>query len=125
MFSVYGISGQLFRGSMEQLRQIGGVGALARTHAVQAVGRDGHDPADDAAGLLPHHAVKAVATDEPHRSALAAYSETQNAPRQRHPLSTVADVMSPQVITLTDQASVLQAWQILSAKGVGQAPLCS
>jgi CBS-domain-containing membrane protein len=31
--------------------------------------------------------------------------------------------MSQQVITLTDTATVLQAWQILSAKSVGQAPV--
>ena len=45
MFSVYGVAGQLFRGSMEQLRQIKGVGAIARSNAIQALGRDGRDPA--------------------------------------------------------------------------------
>ena len=45
MFSVYGTSGRLFRGSMEQLRQVGGVAALARARSVAAVGQDGRDAA--------------------------------------------------------------------------------
>lgn len=123
MFSVYGTSGQLFNGSMEQLRQVGGVGALARTHGVRAVGRDGRDAADEAADTFAGLKKLTGSADESPRSPLAAYTETLNAPKQRHPLSTVKDLMSPRVITLSDQASVMQAWQILSEKGVGQAPV--
>lgn len=100
MFSVYGTSGQLFRGSMEQLRQVGGVGALARSRRAQPVARD-----------------------EVHRDALTAYAQTQTPDRQRHPLSTVADVMGRQIMTLPSSATVLQAWHFLAEKGVGQAPV--
>lgn len=41
----------------------------------------------------------------------------------RRPLSTVRDVMSQSIITLRDSATVLQAWQVLCEKGVGQAPV--
>ena len=44
MFFVYGIGGRVFRGSTEQLRQIGGVNAITRSRAIQAIGRDGSDP---------------------------------------------------------------------------------
>ena len=37
MFSVYGKSGLMFRGSMEELRKIGPTSALARTRRVAAV----------------------------------------------------------------------------------------
>ena len=47
MFFVYGTSGQLFRGSMEQLRQIPGVGSPARSRRVDAVARDGRDVAEE------------------------------------------------------------------------------
>ena len=40
MFSVYGKSGLMFRGSMEELRKIGPTSALARTRRVAAVGRE-------------------------------------------------------------------------------------
>jgi len=121
MFSVYGTSGQLFRGSLEQLRQVGGVGSLARTHSVQAVGRDGRDVADEPANLLFLRPKLIAPKDELHRDALAAYSQTEAHPR--HPLSTVADLMSHQVIVVPGSATVLEAWHVLTAKALGQAPV--
>jgi CBS-domain-containing membrane protein len=38
-------------------------------------------------------------------------------------LSTVADLMSRQIITLSSSATVLQAWHLLADKAVGQAPV--
>ena len=122
MFSIYGVAGQLFRGSLEQLRQVGGVAAIARSNAIQAVGRDGRDPADEAP--FATLAQPAAPSDEAHRSALAAYAESQKAvPQQRHPLKLVDALMSRAVITLTDTASVQQAWRMLAEHGVGQAPV--
>lgn len=127
MFSVYGTSGQLFRGTMEQLRQIGGVGALARTHHVQTVGRDGRDlPAESSAAFVAAMANSGghtASNDDNHRSALAAYTQTHTPGLARRPLSTVSDLMTRQIITLMDTATVLQAWQVLSEKAVGQAPV--
>lgn len=126
MFSVYGTSGRLFRGTMEQLRQVGGVGALARTHSVQAVGRDGREAGSESsaafAGIVGNPASPVASGDENYRSALAAYTETVTTAARR-PLSTVQDLMSRSIITLLDTATVLQAWQVLSEKSVGQAPV--
>lgn len=122
MFTVYGVSGQLFRGSMEQLRQIGAVAAVARTHAIQAVGRDGRDPASSSPDAFPGPAAPAP-SDEAHRSALAAYAQTGKAVLPRHPLKRVDDLMSRVVITLPDTTTVLEAWQMLARHGVGQAPV--
>lgn len=119
MFSVYGISGQVFRGSLEGLRQIGAVASVARTNPVDAVGRDGRDAAS---GLLTGVA-QPVPSDEAHRSALAAYAQTQKPMLARHPLSQVDALMSRTVITVPDTATVLEAWQILFQQGVGQAPV--
>jgi len=120
MFSVYGVSGQLFRGSLEQLRHIGGVGAVARSNSLQSVGREGREhPADVFAGLA-----QPGVRDETHRSALAAYAQTQQVElAQRHPLKLVADLMSSFVITIADSATVLEAWENLAQHGVGQAPV--
>jgi CBS domain-containing protein len=124
MFFVYGTSGQLFRGSMEQLRQIRGVGSLARTRRVEALGRDGREASEDAAAssaILRESAARGFESSRP--AHLSAYRQTQQNSAQRRPLTFVADVMSHQPITLPDSATVLQAWQLLSDRGVGQAPV--
>jgi CBS domain-containing protein len=123
MFSVYGVGGQLFQGSLEQLRQIGGVSAVARTNPIQPIGYDGDDAHSAAPGLfrVPHP--PAHASDEAHRSALAAYAQTQHVLLPRHPLSRVDALMSHTVITIEVTATVLQAWEILARQGVGQAPV--
>jgi CBS domain-containing protein len=124
MFFVYGTSGQLFRGSMEQLRQIRGVGSLARTRRVEALGRDGRDASEEAGSpAMPvREAAKGHGFEASRPAPLSAYLQTQGG-TQRRPLSLVADVMSHQPITLPDTATVLQAWQLLTDQGVGQAPV--
>lgn len=119
MFSIYGISGQLFRGSMEQLRQIGAVAAIDRSNAMQGVGRDGIEPnfkAFVAAELQEP-------SNEAHRNALATYAETQNVVMPRQPLTQVNALMSRTVITIPHTSTVLQAWKILASHSVGQAPV--
>lgn len=124
MFMVYGTSGQLFKGSMEQLRQINGVGALARSRRILPVGRDGHDVTEESAATyasLAQH--KAVAQDSPHISPVVAYAQTQQGQQPRRPLTSVADLMNHHAITLPDSATVLQAWHLLTEKDIGQAPV--
>lgn len=123
MFYIYGVSGQSFRGSMEQLRQIGGVSALGRSIAVQAVGRDGRDAQSASPDALAGPA-SAVPSDEAHRSALAAYAQTQKVVvLPRRPLTLVNSLMSHVVITIPETSTVLEAWEILAKNGVGQAPV--
>jgi CBS domain-containing protein len=127
MFSVYGTSGRLFRGTLEQLRQVGGVGALKRAHGVWTVGRDGRDILAESQGAfteaMSHSPTPAVNPDENHRSAVAAYTDAMTVRPPRHPLRTVRDLMSTPIITLRDTDTVLQAWQLLNDKNVGQAPV--
>ena len=123
MFSVYGVGGQLFRGSLEQLRQIGSVSAVARTNAVTAVVQDGQDAFTSSPGAFAGHARASAPRDEAHRSALAAYAQSQKIELPRHPLSLVDSLMSRIVITIPDNSTVLEAWQILAKHSVGQAPV--
>jgi CBS-domain-containing membrane protein len=124
MFSVYGTSGQLFRGSMEQLRQVGGVGALARTRGILPIAKDGRDGAEESQGVFDTVLKKLPSgEDRSHQGALYAYAQAQQNPRQRRPLTTVADLMNRQPVTLPDSATVLQAWHVLADKGIGQAPV--
>jgi CBS domain-containing protein len=124
MFFVYGTSGRLFSGSMEQLRQIRGVGSLARARRVEALGRDGREASEDtgAPSLGAREGASGHGFYSSRPAPLTAYLQMQGA-TPRRPLSLVADVMSHQPITLPDTATVLQAWQLLADQGVGQAPV--
>jgi CBS domain-containing protein len=124
MFMVYGTSGQLFKGSMEQLRQIGGVAALARSRRILPVARDGHDVTEESAAAYAALAQrKPIQEDSPRMAPLVAYVHTPQGPQQRRPISSVADLMTRQAITLPDSATVLQAWRLLTEKEIGQAPV--
>jgi CBS domain-containing protein len=120
MFSVYGKAGRVFRGSMEELRKAGPVSRAARSDAVQAIGRDALDQNPLPIPNLQH---PAPPVDLPHRSALDAYSQTTKMEMPRHPLSHVRDIMSSPVVTVTDSATVHDAWLILAQRQLGQAPV--
>lgn len=121
MFSVYGKAGRMFRGSLEEMRQLGPVARMSRSSALRAIGRDPQD--QDPAHLLGviHHPAPPV--DVPHRDALAAYSQTTKMEVPRQPLTQVGAIMSHVVVTISDTATVEQAWQLLSHKQLGQAPV--
>lgn len=121
MFSIYGVTGRLFRGSMEHLRHIGPLGAVDRTNRIDPVGREGREEGFTAA--WPDTGSAALPVDESHRSAVAAYAQTQRGGVDRHPLTRVDALMSQPVITLSNQLSVLQAWQQLASRHIGQAPV--
>jgi CBS domain-containing protein len=119
MFSVYGKAGRVFRGSMEELRQVGPVSRAARSHVVAAVGLDPRDQ-------NPMHYPDATAkggTDTVHRTALAAYEQTRKPGLPRQPLTRVDAVMSSPVTTVLDTSNVERAWQVLSKDHLGQAPV--
>ena len=120
MFSVYGQAGRIFRGDMEELRQVAAVKAAARAHAVAAVGRDPEDQNPSRFGALVQQSAGLA-----HRSALAAYDQVQKPDHPRQPVTQVHTVMSHAVITLADTLSVEGAWQVLVRNRVGQAPVVS
>ena len=119
MFSVFGKGGRIFQGSMEDLRQVPAIGAAARTRAILPMGQDGRDSFSN---NLQSAAGHALPLDTLHRSAVLAYEQTSK-PAERRPLTVVSDVMTRNVITLPDSATVEQAWELLAQKGIGQAPV--
>lgn len=119
MFSVYGKAGRTFRGSMEELSQVGPISRTTRSHTVAPIGLDPQDQ-------NPTHMtdlVPPVPSDAAHRTALAAYEQTRNPGLPRHPLTRVDAVMSSPVVTIADTSTVDQAWQVLSHNHLGQAPV--
>lgn len=119
MFSVYGKGGRVFRGSMEELRQVGSVSRTARSAVAAPVGLDPQDQNPSRFTELTPAAPRDVA----HRTALAAYEQTRNPGLPRQPLTRVDAVMSSPVITIPDRATVEQAWQVLAQNHLGQAPV--
>lgn len=122
MLTVYGVAGRFFRGSLEQLRQIGSVGAVARSQGPSPIARGGRDAAAAAFDASP--SLEPVAPrDEASRAALTAYTDTQKTDTKRHPLRQASEIMSQPVFTLLDTATVQDAWKSLAHHGVGQAPV--
>ena len=122
MFSVYGKAGRTFRGTLEELRQVGPITRAARAHVVAPVGMDPQDQNPSRfADLAP--APPTTPRDVAHRTALAAYEQTRQPSMPRHPLTRVDAVMSSAVVTIADTSTVEQAWQVLAHNNLGQAPV--
>jgi len=121
MFSVYGKAGRVFRGSMEELRQVGPIARATRSNVVTPVGLDPQDQNPSRFNELM--APAPAPSDTAHRTALAAYTQTGNPSMPRHPLTRVDAVMSKSVITVAESATVDQAWQVLAHNRLGQAPV--
>jgi len=119
MFSIYGESGRLFRGAMEDLWHIEALRAVMRTRRLQARQEAPPVPSSGA------HAAAAVAPHSLAGAALTAYAQAGGGPGTRHPLTRVADVMSRGATTVAQDMPVLQAWQLLGRAGLGQAPVTS
>lgn len=126
MFSVYGKAGRLFRGSMEELRKIGPTSAVSRSRRIAGVGREMLDAglsvmAD--AGASAHDQASGGKPAAPHREAMAAYAQTASNQPPRHPLVQVRDIMNSAVLTVPEDATVAQAWDLLAERQLGQAPV--
>ena len=120
MFSVYGASGRLFRGTLEELRQVRPVHAVDRARAIEPAVRDGSDSA-----LREALASQARPPVEQRRAALAAYQQTRHPARQRWSEAAVSTIMRRMVFTLAQTATVGEAWALLDQHGIGQAPVVS
>jgi CBS-domain-containing membrane protein len=116
MFSVYGETGRLFKGAMEELRHVESVKAVSRARAVDPVGR--FFPVGPSPQATPPAAAHAG-----HPNPLDAYAQAASVQPQRRPLTRVAEVMSRTVITVPAEMPVLEAWQLLGRRGVSQAPV--
>ena len=129
MFSVYGKGGRLFRGSMEELRKIGPAAAISRSGRIAGAGREILDVGLSAMADAVYGSgqgkprAAGVRPDEAHRDAIAAYAQTANNQPPRHALKLVRDIMNPDAVTLPQSATVAQAWDLLAAKQIGQAPV--
>ena len=115
MFSIYGESGRLFKGAMEDLWRVDALRSVTRTRRLEAQRQSPAVSAVTAHDGPPPHTLAGAA--------LSAYAQASGGQPARHPLTRVADVMSRGATTVTQDLTVLQAWQLLGSAGQGQAPV--
>lgn len=127
MFSIYGMAGRVFSGSLEQLRRVPGVVQGARVMPVDDreityVGalEDTGQPLD-ALRPGPRHPTPGTAATLVRREAAAAYAPGGEV--ARHRITTVAELMSHDVLLLAAGAELRAAWRALAERGVAQAPV--
>lgn len=119
MFAIYGVSGQMFKGPLEELRKVGPTLRSARVRAIEPERARLESP--DAG--VPAAGARSGGAGSLQQQALSEYARVQSPVPERHPLSRVADVMNDQVVLISDTATVGEGWQLLASQGVGQAPV--
>lgn len=111
MFSIYGVSGQVFSGTLEEMNR---VGALARAKAVRAIAQDG--------GELGFESTVG-ATTRLREDVVVAYRSMLPRDLERGPLYHAGQIMQAKVISVNAGHSVAHAWRTLRDHTIHQAPV--
>jgi CBS domain-containing protein len=111
MFSVYGVTGPVFRGTLEELKR---VNVLDKVRPLRSITREGSESGG----------VANISADKlDHENAVHAYLAMLPDEIERGPLYHAAQIMQRQVITVSDDDNVAQAWRILHDNNIHQAPV--
>lgn len=122
MFAIHGVSGQMFRGPLEELRKVAPALRVGRARAVSPTQSQTMDLEIPVSSSAASDTVAPLAVS-PQQHAAQEYASIQSPKPQRHPLTRVLDVMNPGLLTVPDTASVSDAWLTLAERGLGQAPV--
>lgn len=144
MFFVFGPSGQMYRGGVENLSRVAPVRRAPRAQALRTWGAEADWPvqggAERAQAGEPQMDSEPAGASEPENAftatvaalnlrvqdAVMAYVQTEQGPRvARQPLTQVRDVMRSRAdtVTVAPEIRVNHAWQLLAEQGVAQAPV--
>lgn len=116
MFSVYGVSGPTFRGTLEDLSRVPGVLAA---RASRGIAREGEEP-----GVEFRVTGRRETPDKAsYADAAAAYARTLPRASERGPVRHAYQVMTRDVLSLRTNDTVAAAWRALAARQVRQAPV--
>lgn len=116
MFSIYGISGPIFQGTLENLSRLTPVVRRGPVIAARRVG----DQLET--GVAPAKA-NAMATRGAGEEAVDAYQAMLPQNLERGPLYEASQIMQPKVITVNADDDVAHAWQVLIERQIHQAPV--
>ncbi len=115
MFSLYGISGPIFQGTLENLSRLPPVTRRAPVVAARRIG-DQIEPG-------PGQTAVVSTPTPPSRQAIEAYQAMLPQDLERGPLYHANQIMQPKVITVSADEDVEHAWRILTGHGIHQAPV--
>lgn len=110
MFMVYGPTGRVFTGSLEELIRVNATGRTQRTRRVIHKS----DDMNAAEIALPH---------KPHEEGVRAYQRMVHPDIERGPLYHAYQIMTRDVTTLLDEDDVAHAWRVLRDHQIHQAPV--
>ena len=116
MFSIYGLSGPVFHGTLEELARIPQV---IRRGPVPSVERIGENFGTQPNVALPPGAHIAGSSQQ----AIRAYQESLQIDLERGPLYHAEQIMHREVIVLAASDDVAHAWRLLLEHGIHQAPV--
>jgi CBS domain-containing protein len=116
MFAIYGISGPIFQGTLENLGQ---VSPVLRSGPVMA-----RRVGDQITGTVPpEESTFAAALDGMREQALDAYQAMLPQNLERGPLYQANQLMQRHIITVSSEDDVARAWHILVENQIHQAPV--
>ena len=116
MFSIYGLSGPVFHGTLEEL---GRIPQVMRRGPVRAVRRIEGELEAPSTAAIPH----AAPGVGPGEQAIRAYQEILQADQERGPLYHAYQIMQRKVIVVAAGDAVEHAWRVLLEHGIRQAPV--
>ncbi len=116
MFAIYGISGPIFQGTLENLSRIPPVARRGRISAAKPLGVE-----DETGWPLEHLAPQPPSA--PGERAVAAYQAMLPQELERGPLYHAYQIMKSQVITVNADEDVAAAWKTLADQQIHQAPV--
>jgi CBS domain-containing protein len=109
MFIIHGITGQIFSGTLEEMQRAHG---LKKSKSIRAIAQEG----DELGGIGIENRRKQEEVERAYRRMLPKNLE-------RGPLYHANQIMQHQVITVSADVDVAQAWRILRDCGIHQAPV--
>ena len=115
MFSIYGISGPVFQGTLETLSRLPPVARRGQATPVKPIGNT-----DEA---TPSVGETGATTPRTTTEAMRAYQSVQPEDLERGPLYRAEQIMQPQVITVRVDDDVEHAWHVLVEHRIHQAPV--
>ncbi len=114
MFLIYGMSGPVFRGTLDELK---GVRQLHSLRAVRPIAAEGEESG------VPPLAARPTRPPRHDEEAIRAYQDMIEPDRERGPLYLAEQIMQRRVVTVAVDDDVARAWRTLRDKRIHQAPV--
>ncbi len=120
MFSIYGLSGPVFHGTLEELGRIPQVMRRGPIRAVRRIEGEGEGKLEAPGNAAIPPAAPGLGPGE---QAIRAYQDILQADQERGPLYHAYQIMQRKVIVVAAGDAVEQAWRVLLEHGIRQAPV--